>query len=264
MYFFWILLFFIFVPIPIIFIWSFSNAWPWPHLLPTNVGLRGWKYFINPRTKSIIILFVSILISMMVTILVFLLTIPASKALAFHDFKGKRLVELLLLSPLVVPAVSIGMGVHIGFIKLGLANTYFGVILIHAFPCIPYAVRLLKAGYEIIGVDIESQARVLGASPIRTFIYITLPMLSPAVLTSGVLIFIVSFSQYFLTFLIGGGKVITFPMLMIPFIQSGDRMTGSVFSIVFVTIAITILFISEKLLVNYYRKTIGGGRVVDT
>ena len=66
-----------------------------------------------------------------------MISIPAAKALSLYNFKGKKFFELLVLSPAIIPTISIAMGVHIFFIKLKLANTYLGVVIINILPCIP-------------------------------------------------------------------------------------------------------------------------------
>ncbi len=58
--------------------------------------------------------------------------------------------------------------------------------------------------------------------------------------------FVISFSQYFLTFLIGGGHVITYPIVMFPFIQSGDRTIASSFSLIFIVTSLIYLLIINK------------------
>lgn len=248
-----IFLFFLLTPLTIIFIWSFAKNWPWPKLLPSELGLRGWKYFFSPSSKSIDTLLFSIYLSMVVTILTLAITIPASKALAFYNFRGKKIIELLIFAPVIVPTVAVAMGIHFQFIRLGLANTFIGVVLIQIIPCIPYGVRILKSVFQIVGKDIEEQAKNLGANSFQTFYYITLPVILPGLLAAGSMIFVVSFSQYFLTFLIGGGRIVTFPMLMFPYIQSGDRMMGSTYSVVFILTTFVILFLAEKITYKLYK-----------
>jgi putative spermidine/putrescine transport system permease protein len=82
-------------------------------------------------------------------------------------------------------------------------------------------------------------------------------MILPGIISAGSMAFIVSFSQYFLTFLIGGGKVITFSMLLFPFVQSGDRMVGSVYSVVFILTTFIFLMIIEKLMRRFYKGKLG-------
>lgn len=247
----------ILLPLVVLVIWSFAKNWPWPLLLPEEWGFRGWNYLANPRTRAWPVLFRSIGISLSTVLLTLILCVPAARALAFYTFPGKKWIEIFLYAPIFVPATAIGMGVHIAFLRAGLANTVAGVVLIHIFPCIPYAVYLLRSAFTLIGAEIEQQARVLGANSFHILWHITLPMLFPSLLTAGSLLFIVSFSQYFLTFLIGGGRIVTFPMLMIPFIQSGDRTTGSVFSLVFLITAAAVVLFSERILAARYRKRYG-------
>lgn len=245
--------FFLIAPLIVIVIWSFTKNWPWPNIFPDELGFRGWKYFFSPTSKSVNTLLYSILLSGTVTLVTLIITIPASKALALYEFKGKKTVEILILAPLIVSPVAIAMGVHQLFIKLRLANTFIGVVLVHLIPCIPYGVRILKNVFEITGERMEMQARVLGATYFQAFRYITLPIIAPGIVSAGSLIFTVSFSQYFLTFLIGGGRVITYPMIMIPFVQSGDRMLASVYSTIFILSSLVCLKLMDRVVSKYYK-----------
>ena len=159
----------------------------------------------------------------------------------------------MVLAPIIVPTVSVAMGIHVVFMKLGLANTFMGVVLVHLIPCIPYSIRILTNVFEIIGDSMEMQARVLGASPLQTFVRITLPLIAPGLLSAASLVFIVSFSQYFLTFLIGGGRIVTLSMLMFPYIQSGDRMMASAYSVIFILTTLVVLLVIEKVVKSYYK-----------
>lgn len=249
----YVMIFLLVFPLFVLIIWSFSKNWPWPQIFPSELGLRGWEYFFAPTSKAIKTLLYSVWLSVVVTIITLIISIPASKALGIYNFRGKKVIELLILAPLIVPPVAIAMGIHLSFIKLGLANTFIGVVLVHLIPCIPYSVRVLKNVFEITGESMEMQARVLGAGPFQTFKNVTLPIIAPGIVSAGSLVFIISFSQYFLTFLIGGGRVVTFSMMMFPFIQSGDRMMASVYSIVFILTALGCLQIMERSVKAYYK-----------
>ncbi len=249
----YIFLIFLVLPLIVIVIWSFTKNWPWPNLMPKEFGLRGWKHFFNPSSRSLETLLSSIWLSLVVTIIALIISIPAGKALGVYDFKGKKVVELLIFAPVIVPTVAIAMGIHLSFLKVGLANTFQGVVLIHLIPCIPYSVRILQNVFEIVGDSLDMQAKVLGASPLQTFIHVTLPLIAPGIVSAGSMVFIVSFSQYFLTLLIGGGKIVTFSMIMFPFIQSGDRMMGAVYSIVFILATLICLGIMEKAIRHFYK-----------
>lgn len=241
-------------PLIILGIWSVSGSWVYPSILPKNYSLRGLEYILS--LDNILILINSIILSILVVFITIVISIPAAKALSLYNFKGKRFFELLVLSPVIIPMISIAMGVHIFFIKLKLANTYIGVIIINILPCIPYAVRIIGDMYKLIGDKLETQAKMLGASKINIFRYVTLPLLLPSILGASSMCFIIVFSQYFLTMLIGGGTVITYPMIMFPYIQSGDRVIGSMYSIVFLGVSVIVLILIEKRIKFYYKNSV--------
>ncbi|MEG0466196.1 MAG: ABC transporter permease subunit [Peptostreptococcus sp.] len=244
----------ILIPIITMIVWSFTNNYRWPDLLPTNFGLRGWEYVFLNNSRVLNSLKNSIFISITTTLITILISIPCAKALAFNNFRGKKIVEYMVYSPIIIPAVSIGMGLNIEFIKLGLARTYLGVILVSIVPCIPYAVNMIKDVFLITGRGYIDQAHTLGASSLEITKSIVFPMILPGVISAAIMCYIVSFSQYFLVYLIGGGKIITFTMDMFPFIQSGDRMMGSVYGVIFVSTTVLLLFIMEVLLKKIYKK----------
>lgn len=240
-------------PLAVLFLWSIAKRWPWPYLLPQEYSLRGILYMLGPSGGCAAVLCFSVMLSIGITIIVLLLSIPAGKALGIYNFKGKSFFKLLLISPIIIPTTAIAMGVHVFFLKLGLANTLAGVILIHILPCLPYGVLIFSDIYELIGEKMELQARVLGANDLQTFLHVTLPIIAPGIVSAGSMIFIVSFSQYFLTFLIGGGNIMTFSIMMFPFIQSGDRAMASSYSIVFIAVSLMLFILVEKLVKSYYK-----------
>lgn len=248
-----ILLFITFVfPIFILICYSMCTAWAYPKLIPRGISYRGIEAMFS--IESLHITFNSIIYALAITIVTVLMCMPAARALSCYDFKGKGAFTLLITSPLILPLSSITMGLHILFIKLGLTNTILGVILINCIPCIPYAVRLVSNVMSMVGVNHEMVAKSLGASPIKAFLFITFPMILPGVISACAFVFIIAFSQYFTTFLIGGGMVKTLPMVLIPYIQSGDRTLASVYSILFIISALLVLLTIEKLVSKHYNK----------
>ncbi len=241
------------LPMVVLILFSISMQWGWPFLLPQKYGLRAFKYILSSEGGSLRTILYSILLSLIVTFITILLSLPAAKALVIYNFKGKRVFEMILMTPLIVPAVTVATGIHVFFIKMSLTNTFIGVVIIHLFPCLPYGIRILRDVYEIIGNRYEVQARVLGASRLKTFYSVTLPLLTPGIISAATLIFVVSFSQYLLTLIIGGGRVITLSIIMFPFIQGGDRTMASAFSMIFILVSFIFLLILEKTLRSYYK-----------
>jgi len=242
----------IFIPLLVLLLWSFGKRWPWPFILPTEYSLRGISYVFSGAGSSLSVILFSVLLSSAVTVLALAVSIPAARALGLYEFRGKGFFKMLVLLPLIISPVAVGTGIQVLFIKLGLANTFLGVVLVHLIPCLPYGIRILTNVFEALGDSMELQARTLGAGRAQTFLYVTLPLISPGLVSAAGLVFIVSFSQYFLTFIIGGGNVVTLAMVMFPFIQSGDRMIASSYSVVFILSTLILLAVMERKVKAYY------------
>ncbi|GAA0115577.1 ABC transporter permease [Clostridium senegalense] len=230
-------------PLLMLCIWSFTNSWPFPYMFPKKISLRGFEYLLIGENLQVLL--ISVTVSIVTTFITIIISIPAAKAITLYEFKGKKFFELLIISPIIVPLISIVMGVHIIFIKLGLANTMAGVIIINILPCIPYAVRIIGDVYKIVGDKFEMQAKMLGADRYNTFKYVTFPLILPGIIGAASMSFIISFSQYFLVLIIGGGNIVTYPIVMFPYIQSGDRTISALYSMVFLIVSIIVLILIE-------------------
>lgn len=242
-------------PFLVLLLWSFSQGWNANALFPKEFGLRGWSYLFSPESKMLSSLGTSTLISLAVTVLALLLSIPAGKALGVYEFKGKKFVEIVVLAPLIIPTITVGMGIQIVFIRYGLTDTLFGVILVHLPIVLPYGIRIFASIYKAMGTKWEEQAQVLKAKPWQRFWYATLPFLYPGIISAGVLMFNVSFSQYFLTYLIGGGKILTLPILLFPFVNSGDRVLASGLGLVIVATSVVFMLVIEKMVAGPDQET---------
>ncbi|MCB8814820.1 ABC transporter permease [Desulfosporosinus shakirovi] len=243
------------LPFLVLIIWSFSQGWASNALLPNEFGLRGWRYLFSQQSRMLSSLGMSILISLVVTGFGMILSIPAGKALGLYIFPGKRLIELLVLAPTIIPTIAVGMGIQIAFIRYGLADTLLGVILVHLPLVLPYGIRIFASIYKALGTKWEDQAKILKANGWQRFWFTSLPFLYPGMISAGVLMFNVSFSQYFLTYLIGGGKIMTLPILLFPFVNSGDRVMASGLSLIFILSSLILMLIIERVITDSEEKT---------
>ncbi len=236
-------------PIAITLLWSFTVRWRFPDILPGDLSLYGIKAFINSGDYRIIPY--SVLLSCAVSIISILMSVPAAMALTM-DFRGKKFFDILVFLPAFIPVTAAAMGVQVSFIKLGLAYNTFGVILMQLFPCLPYSVRILRGVYALIPEGYREISLNLGEGRIRTFLKITLPLLIPGITSAFFMVFIVSFSQYFITLLVGGGTVETLATRMFPYIVSGNRTVASIYATIFTAVSLIFLSITEYLTGRFY------------
>ncbi len=242
-------------------VWSFSQRWLFPALLPTEWGLRSWRYLFSPGAQLWKAAGASLEIGFAVTLLSIAIGLPAGRALGLYSFRGKTLVRFLILAPAIVPGFAAVMGIHILFICYGLADTLLGVVLAHLIPTMPYVVLVLAGVFSGYPVEIEEEARTLGARPWQVFWHVTLPSIAPGVIAAGLFAFTISWGQYLLTLLIGGGQVLTLPILLLNFVNSGDYMLASALSLVLILPAGLVLWATSRYLSGQGAALGGFGRL---
>ena len=232
-------------------IWAFSQRWFFPAVLPTEWGLRAWAYIGTPGARLLEALGNSVVVALTVTALAIPCAIPAGRVLGLAHFRGKTFVEFLILAPTVVPSFATAMGIQVLFIGYGLADTHLGVILVHLVPVVPYAVLILAGTFANYDVDYESQARVLGASSWQLVWRVMLPAIRPGVVVAAMFAFLISWGQYLLTLLIGGGNVLTLPMLLLAFANSSDHSITAALSLVLLGPVLIVLLLSTRTLLQH-------------
>lgn len=228
--------------------WSFAINWFFPHLLPQKWNLRAWLYVISPSARIGEALITSSALAITVVILCMVIGLPAARTLGLYEFRGKRVVEWLLMAPIIVPTLVVSMGIHILFIQYSLADTFWGVALVHLVPALPYFVMVMASVFVNYAPELEEIARTLGAGPLRAFWHVTLPLIWPGLTVAAMFTFLVSWSQYIITLLIGGGRVVTLPMVLFPFISAANHANAAAVSIVFVLPALLVLLFTARSL----------------
>lgn len=232
---------------------SISFGWRWPDIMPDSISLRAWRYVLWGSGDTWQAIGISLLIAFIVMAVNIFLAVPAANALVRYRFRGKWLAEAIIFAPIVIPPFVAVMGIHLTFLRLGLTETVFGVVLAHLSPTLPYMVRAVMISYSTLSVNWENQARMLGAGPIIRFYYVVLPHLLPGIAAGASLSILISLSQYLITFIIGSGQVVTLPILLFPFISGGDPAVASAYSLMFAAMSIMALLGMDAALRKYYQ-----------
>ncbi|QHI73546.1 ABC transporter permease [Aminipila terrae] len=247
----------IIVPLLILPFWSFTSRWPWPELLPKGLTMRGAEEALFQSADILNVLFSSIILSMTVALLAAVIGGMTARALVFYDFKGKSFISFATILPIIIPGTAFAMGIHVVCIYLGLADSFLGVVLVHLIYALPYTINIMMDVTAMLGNGLEIQSQVLGISPLKSFYHVTLPLLMPGIISSVSMAYIISFSQYFITLMIGGGKVRTLSVVMVPFIQGGDRTIASSYALLFV-LSTLVIFISLEMIIKKLTNQING------
>lgn len=268
---------------------AFAFRWFYPQLIPNEWSLQAWERLqLIPRAGErtlqgyidlwlsvpdvVSALWLSLAIGVTVTGLSVIIGLPAARALGLYKFRGKRIVEFMIITPTILPPIAFSLGLNINFIRwdlalqdagipIDLAGSVIGVSIVHLVPVMPYVVLTLSGVFANYNPDFEAQARSLGARPLRIFWDVTLPSILPGLFVAALFAFLVSWSQYLLTFLIGQGRVVTLPMLLFSAAGTGNNAMIAALSLVFIAPAILILLFTSRYLSGESSAVGGFGRV---
>lgn len=187
----------ILIPIYFVFIYSFeSNQEIYhqpPYLFPPNAHISAYKtawqslkpYFLN-----------SVIISIGVVILTLIVSIPASFSLSKLNIKFKSAISYLMVFVQILPAAVIAVPLFLLFFKLNLIDTYIGAILAISTITIPFDIVILRSYMESLPFSLIEAAQLDGASLLKIFIKIIVPISRPAIITASLFAFIFSWGDF--------------------------------------------------------------------
>lgn len=124
--------------------------------------------------------------------------------------RGRRIspmlagIKIMFLLPMVVPAVVMGVGMQLVFARMGLVNTYTGVIIAHTVVAVPFVVVNVSAVLQGLDPRLEQAAASLGAPPVVVLFNVTLPLALPGILSGAVFAFATSLDEIVLTLFVAG------------------------------------------------------------
>ena len=209
--FFAVLVVFLYAPIAILAVFSFNDG---DVSFPLAGFTLGWyrRFFENPNIlesleRSAIVAAVSSAIAVALGVL-------ASFALLRRRFFGKPAASALLFSPLVVPYLVFGISLLVIFtavdkILTETTGSYIGlglhsVVIGHVVVSLPYTVLTIVPLLERLSVDLEEAAKDLGASPWQSFRRVSLPLLTPAIVSAFLIAFTLSFDEFAIASFLAG------------------------------------------------------------
>ena len=187
------------------------------------------------------------IIAVLVVVLTMLIAIPAGYALAKYAVPFRGAILFLFLMPLAFPQQPVFVNLLLTFTRMGLTSTIQGVVLIHLMVSLVFAVWISSAAFKSIPPELEEAARSVGASKLRAFVQIPLPLAAPGLLASAVFVFLTSLDEFTGTFFIGLPFISTLPMLL--YASSGSNLQfASVIAIVLLIPSILFMVIIERFL----------------
>jgi len=156
----------------------------------------------------------SFIVAPAATLVATVLGTMAAVGLARVQFFGKGALMSLLIAPMVVPIVVVGVSTYLFFARIGLTDTYLGLILVHAALGAPFVLTTVLATLQSFNHNLVRASLSLGANPLETFFRITLPVIAPGVISGALFAFATSFDEVVVTLFIAGPTQVTLPRQM--------------------------------------------------
>lgn len=184
----------------------------------------------------------------------FAVLIGTTGALGMQKRKNRAndTVAYISMLPIMIPEIILGMVFLSVFSLMGLPFGMVTLVIAHTTFCVPYVYSMVKA--RLVGMDksLEEAALDLGASRLRVFFDVTLPLIMPAVLSGVMLAFAMSFDDVVISIFVTGPKVNTLPVKIYTKMKTG--VTPEINALATLMLAVTILLLTGAGLAGRRRK----------
>ncbi|MCQ4318680.1 ABC transporter permease [Stutzerimonas stutzeri] len=242
----WLVLLFLILPILVIVPLSF-NSEPFFSftegmltLQPDAWSLR-WYEQVFTDARWLLAIKNSFIIGFFATLLATVLGTCAAVGLARDDMPLRRIITALLLSPMIVPLIITAAGMFFFYSNLNLAGTYLGVIIAHAALGTPFVIITVTATLSGFDYSLVRAALNLGASPLRVFFDVILPLIRPGVISGALFAFITSFDEVVVVLFMAGPQQRTIPRQMFSGLR--EQINPSILAVATLLILLSIMLL---------------------
>ena len=189
----------------------------------------------------------SIIIAFFATIGSTILGTVAALGLSSRHMPYKAAFMALLISPMIVPLIISGTAIFFFMAKVGLAATHTGIILSHIILGTPFVVITVTATLSGFDHSVTRAAASLGSNPVNTFMKVTLPLITPGVISGALFAFVTSFDEVIVVLFLAGLENTTIPIQM--WVGLREQLSPTILSVATCLIIMsTLILVSAELL----------------
>jgi ABC-type spermidine/putrescine transport system permease subunit II len=219
---------------------SVSATWFFPALRPPAVTVAAWRAAVAGGTLGPA-LAASATLALGTAVVGCAVAIPVGRALARLRGWRRHVGAGAAFLPVAAPPLALGTGLQVAALAVGLGGTWAGVLLAHLVPAVGYLSLLFLGTFTLLDARPEEAARTLGASPWQVWWRIVLPMLRRPIAEAAAIGFLVSWTQFALTLVVGAGAVRTLPLEVFAYVRAGEDRAAAVGALLLVLPAVAAL-----------------------
>lgn len=199
------------LPFTPLLLWAFADRWSFPAVLPTAWGTNGLQTAV--ATGAVDAFARSVALGLVVAAIATPIGAMAARALTLGTVRWPRAVSVILLAPIALPAFAAVMGLNVVLLR-AYVPPLVGLVLVLVVVALPYTTFAMRVAYAAHDIHYEEEARTLGASPFAVLWRIHIPLVTPALARAAFLAFLVGWSDYIVTVIIGGGELVSLPLII--------------------------------------------------
>lgn len=188
---------------------------PWSFTFDHYYDVLGNPYFWSALKMSLIASAITVVIGTVFSLF-------AAVGLSRFEFFGKRWFIIAILVVQMIPGVALFVSQYKMLDTLGLLNSVLGLAVLYVGGQVPFMVWVMRGYVDAIPVDLEQAAMIDGCTPLQAFFKVTLPLLVPGIVATGIFGFLFSWNEYILALvMLSKRSVFTLPLWLQTF-QAGD------------------------------------------
>ena len=245
----WLVLALLYLPIGVVVVQSFNQSRYGVQF--TGFTLDWYARLINNQ-RLLEYLSNTLVLALVSTLLATVLGTLLAVGLTRYSFRLRPLLQALLYLPVVLPDIVMGISLlllfsflrqELGFPRLSL----WTVILAHVSFQLAYVTLVVRARLTLLDPALEEAARDLGANELRTFRYVTLPLIAPGVLAGALLAFTLSLDDFVVTFFTAGSGSTTLPLYIYSAVRLGVTPEVHALSTLLLGFTLLALLLAQRL-----------------
>lgn len=246
---------FLYIPIMVLIVFSFNESklnvvwtgftFKWYESLMHNAGI------LEAVKNSLIVAIVSTIIATIIGTL-------AAIGLYRYKFRGKNIIDSVLNIPLVIPEIVMGISLLAFFSVVDMPLGRITLIIAHITFSIAYVIAVVRTRLDGFDISVEEAALDLGATPMQTFFYVTLPIIMPGVIGGALLAFTLSLDDVIISFFVAGAGSTTLPLKVFSMVKFGVTPEINALSTIIIVFTFVVIGLSSVLKnINLNMKKIG-------
>ena len=210
----------------IIFFVMFPLVWIALAAFKNPIDVYSTRLFFQPTLDNFRAIFASpislgshIWVSALVSFLTVALTVPLGAAAAYvlsrHRFRGRDGLFLAILVTQFVPAVVVAIPFFTLFRSLNLIDTPIALVVVYLSFTLPYAIWMLRGFFDALPAEVEEASFIDGCNELQTLRFVTVPLVMPGIIVSGVFAFISAWNEFFFALILTRSDALTLPVAIL-------------------------------------------------